>query len=92
MLYLNFDDKVLKAHSLSDIYYKYLEKGKVGYLLLDEIQECEDWLPFVRKCYDTKRIEQIWLTGSNTLLIRKEYAEVLTGRDIKLTISPLSFH
>ncbi|GJM06507.1 MAG: ATPase [marine bacterium B5-7] len=90
-LYINFDDTQLQQHSLSDIYHAFLQKSSVDYLLLDEVQSCEDWVPFVRKCYDRKQLEQIWITGSNSSLIKEEYADLLTGRNIKIDIAPLSF-
>ena len=90
-LYVNFEDDVLQKYSLSDIYYAFLQKKPVDYLLIDEIQRCKDWVPFIRKFYDRKQLEQIWITGSNSSLIKQEYADLLTGRNIKITISPLSF-
>lgn len=91
VLYVNFDDEILRKYSLSDIYYAYLERGQVDYLLLDEIQHCTEWVPFIRKFYDRKIFEQIWITGSNSSLISQEYAELLTGRNLKIRIHPLSF-
>lgn len=91
VLYINFDDDLLQQHSLADIYYAFLQYSQVDYLLIDEIQQCRDWVPTVRKFYDRREIEQIWITGSNSSLISKEYAELLTGRNIKIAISPLSF-
>ncbi|MFK3617180.1 ATP-binding protein [Coxiella burnetii] len=91
VLYINFEDEVLKRYSLSEIYYAYLQRAPVNYLLIDEIQHCIDWVPFIRKFYDRKIFDQIWITGSNTSLITKEYSEMLTGRNIKLLIMPLSF-
>jgi len=69
----------------------FLQYSAVDYLLIDEIQSCSEWVPFVRKMYDRKAFQQIWITGSNSSLIKKEYAELLTGRNIKLNISTLTF-
>jgi uncharacterized protein len=91
VLYVNFGDEVFRRHSLSEIYYAYLQRGTVDYLLLDEIQHCPDWVPFIRKSYDRKIFQQLWITGSNSSLIAKEYAELLTGRNLKIQIYPLSF-
>lgn len=90
-LYVNFEDETLQKYSLSDIYHVFLERDHIDYLLIDEIQQCKDWVPFIRKYYDRKQLEQIWITGSNSSLIKKEYADLLTGRNIKLNISTLSF-
>ena len=90
-LYINFEDTILSKYSLSDIYYTFLEKQAIDYVLIDEIQYCHDWVPFIRKLYDRKEVGQIWITGSNSSLIKQEYAELLTGRNMKIAISPLSF-
>lgn len=90
-LYINFEDGLLNKYPLSEVYYTFLEKHSVDYLLIDEVQNCPDWVPFVRQLYDRKALDQIWITGSNSSLIKKEYAELLTGRNIKRIVSPLSF-
>lgn len=91
ILYINFQDEILSKYTLSEIYYCFIEKYKVDYLMLDEVQDCTDWVYFVRKLYDNKNLEQIWITGSNSRLIKKEYSELLTGRNLTLKIFPLSF-
>lgn len=91
VLYLNFDDEILKQYSLQEIIEKIKEKREVDYLFLDEIQNCQNWTVFIRKSYDTKQFKQIWLTGSNSSLIKKEYATLLTGRNLTLNIQTLNF-
>jgi predicted AAA+ superfamily ATPase len=91
ILYVNFEDEVLKKFSLSEIIYTYLELAPIEYLFVDEIQNCHDWVQFVRKMYDRKEFKQIWLSGSNSSLIKQEYATLLTGRNLAITINPLSF-
>ncbi len=91
VLYVNFEDEILQKYSLADIYYAFSQRSSIDYLLIDEIQQCHEWVPFVRKLYDRKELEQIWITGSNSSLIKKEYAELLTGRNIKIAISTLAF-
>lgn len=92
ILYLNFSDEILKKHSLADIVYAYLEQRSIDYLFVDEIQNCSEWVSFIRKAYDRREIKQIWVSGSNSSLIKKEYASLLTGRNIAIYIQPLSFH
>ncbi|WP_425278245.1 ATP-binding protein [Coxiella endosymbiont of Ornithodoros amblus] len=84
MPYINFEYEVLKQYSISKIYYGYLQHNPVNYLLIDKIQHCIDWVTFIRKFYERKIFDQIWITGSNTSLITKKYSEMLTGRSIKL--------
>lgn len=91
VLYLNFDDEELNRHTLKDIFYVYEQKRSIQYLFLDEIQRCAEWVPFVRKLYDTRQVKQIWVSGSNSSLIKQDYKTLLTGRNITLDILPLSF-
>jgi predicted AAA+ superfamily ATPase len=91
VLYINFQDEVLSKYTLSEIYYCFLEKSGIDYLVLDEVQNCKEWVHFVRKMYDGKKLEQIWISGSNSKLIKKDYAEILTGRNLTISIAPLSF-
>jgi predicted AAA+ superfamily ATPase len=92
ILYLNFEDEVLKTYSLTDIVQTHLEYASIDYLFVDEIQNCSDWVSFVRKAHDRHEIAQIWVSGSNSSLIQQEYATLLTGRNLSIHIEPLSFH
>jgi predicted AAA+ superfamily ATPase len=91
VLYINFDDAELNKYPLKTIVQTYQEAGDFDCLFLDEIQHCSDWVHYVRNIYDRKEMQQIWITGSNSSLIKKEYKTLLSGRNITLHISPLSF-
>lgn len=91
ILYINFEDEILKKYPLSEIVYEYLQSSSIDYLFVDEIQSCIDWVQFLRKIYDRREIKQIWLSGSNASLIKSEYATLLTGRNFPVHIFPLSF-
>jgi len=91
VLYLNFDDEALRGMTLEEVFDIFAEYKDIDYLFVDEIQNCQNWVSFVRKAYDTKSLKQIWITGSNSNLIKEEYATYLTGRNVKLKISPLNF-
>ncbi len=92
VLYINFEDEILKQYSLAEVVYAYLEYGKIDFLFVDEIQNCKDWVSFIRKIYDRREISQLWVSGSNSSLIKQEYATLLTGRNLPIHIYPLSFH
>jgi len=91
VLYINFEDEVLKNYTLSAIVYEHLEHAEIDYLFVDEIQSCSEWVQFIRKAYDRREFKQIWVSGSNASLIKEEYATLLTGRNLPIHIFPLSF-
>ena len=91
VLYINFDDGELKKYPLKVITNTFLMESEFDCLFLDEIQHCIEWEHYVRNIYDRKEVQQIWITGSNTSLIKPEYKTLLTGRNITLSVYPLSF-
>ncbi|MBI3508318.1 MAG: ATP-binding protein [Chlamydiia bacterium] len=91
VLYINFEDEILKKYSLSEILTVYRQIAPIRNLFIDEIQNCKEWVPFLRTAYDRKEIPQIWISGSNASFIKKEFATLLTGRNIPIQVHPLSF-
>ena len=97
-VYVNFEDpkfyNFLNIDLLDKIwqsYHDYLKpQGKV-YLILDEIQKIKGWENWVRAKYDRKEKVKIFVTGSNAELLSSEFASILTGRHLQLSITPLSF-
>ena len=94
ILHLNLEDPAFSGLSLSFLYEKYLElmtpEGKV-YLFLDEVQEVEGWQRDLRKLYDGPQRIKCIVTGSNSSLLRGEYATLLTGRTLTCEVFPFSF-
>jgi predicted AAA+ superfamily ATPase len=94
ILHLNLEDPAFKDASLYELYEKYLEfmnpSGKV-YIFLDEVQEIEGWQKDLRKLYDGVQGLKIVVTGSNSSLLKGEYATLLTGRTIPHEVYPFSF-
>jgi predicted AAA+ superfamily ATPase len=93
MLFVNFSEEELKKFSLEDICEVYEKNNniKVNYLFVDEVQDCKKWTSFIRRKYDLKQMDQIWITSSNSSYIKREYATLFTGRNTPITVSPLSF-
>lgn len=94
IFHLNFEDPAFKGASLYDLYEKYLAfmnpSGKI-YLFLDEVQEIEGWQMDMRKLYDGVQDLKIVVTGSNSSLLKGDYATLLTGRTIPHEVYPFSF-
>jgi len=96
ILIINFEDPrlpALSAKNLEEIFNVYLEflapRGEI-HLFLDEIQEVAGWEKWVMMMRELKKA-CITISGSNSHLLSRELATVLTGRHIDLTVSPLSF-
>jgi hypothetical protein len=94
IFHLNLEDPAFKDAALFDLYEKYLAlmnpSGKV-HLFLDEVQEIEGWQKDLRKLYDGVQGLKIVVTGSNSSLLKGEYATLLTGRTIPYEVYPFSF-
>jgi len=95
ILIINFEDYRFYGHSLKllqEIYEIYLKKISLDkkIIFLDEIHKIEGWEKFVRTLLDKKEAKII-VSGSNSKLISKEYASLLTGRHVNLSILPLNF-
>lgn len=97
VLYVNFEevgfDESLDQYFLNKIYHAFLEivkPEKKPYIILDEIQEVNGWEKFVRSIHE-KDEAKIIVTGSSAKLMSEELATLLSGRDVRLEIFPLSF-
>jgi len=66
------------------------EKNQKIYLLLDEIQEVENWEKCVNSLFENQNVD-IYVTGSNSKLLSSEISTYLTGRFVQIPIFTLSF-
>ncbi|WP_338093693.1 ATP-binding protein [Methanorbis furvi] len=60
------------------------------YVLLDEIQEVEQWEKAVNSLLEDDRAD-IYLTGSNSRLLSSELATYIAGRYVEIPVQTLSF-
>ena len=94
ILLLNFEDAALAHYSPEEIYESYLSELNPAFdnfVFIDEVQRKEGWENWIRKKYDLKHATNFVVTGSSASLLKKEYATLLTGRNISEEIFPLSF-
>lgn len=94
ILHLNMEDPAFTGISILTLYEKYLElmnPDESLYLFLDEIQEADQWQRDLRKLYDGARHIKMVITGSNSSLLKGDYATLLTGRTLTTEIFPFSF-
>lgn len=98
IVYINFeDDRLLDVtvHDLDFLIQGYYElypskRDEKVYFFFDEIQNIDNWELFVRRIYDTLKV-QIFITGSSSKLLSAEIATGLRGRTISFEIFPFSF-
>ena len=93
ILIINFDDERLEnsISTLDDIYNAYkklIKKTDNNIIIIDEAQEVPGWEKFVRTY--SEKIKFI-ITGSSSKLLSSEFSTLLSGRNININITPLSF-
>jgi uncharacterized protein len=94
ILFVNLEDKKFNEDSIEDIYSAYRTKinpSKKAYVFIDEIHRKEGWESWIRKKYDLKENCKFVISGSCSYLLKKEYATLLTGRNLTFEVFPLSF-
>ncbi len=74
--------------------YRHIKKlspraGKT-YVMIDEVQECEQWERTVESLFDDPRYD-IYITGSNAQMLSSELATKLSGRYVEFPIYSLGF-
>ncbi len=69
---------------------KELRGGGKYYLLLDEVQEVDEWERAVNSLLEDFDVD-IYVTGSNSKLMSGEISTYLTGRYVLIPVYPLSF-
>ena len=94
ILFVNLEDKKFSENSLDDIYSAYrtsINPKEKAYMFIDEIHRKDGWESWIRKKYDLKENCKFVISGSCSYLLKKEYATLLTGRNLTFEIFPLSF-
>lgn len=93
VIYLNFEDKrILTNISNSNLLINYIENNRKDgkcYVFLDEIQMIENWQEACKtlRLYDNS----IFITGSNSKLLSKEFTKELSGRYVAFKIRPFVY-
>ncbi len=90
IVFFSFDDfEDEEISNVLDAYYQIYNKIP-EYLFLDEVQKLENWHEKVKRIYDNYKIK-IFISGSESLFIRKKTKESLAGRIFEFHLKPLSF-
>ncbi|MBU3925228.1 ATP-binding protein [Patescibacteria group bacterium] len=99
LLYFNFEDERLVGFDRKDFdklleaYYQLNSPadGKKIFLFLDEVQNIKYWEKWLNRLYEEGKYK-IFATGSNATLLSSEMSSALTGRNIPVSLFPLSFY
>ena len=94
IIFVNFESFTYSELQTAENLYKHIASkihpAKKNYLLLDEIQEVDNW----EKCINSLSVDfdvDIYLTGSNSHLLSSELATYLAGRYVEIPVFTLSF-
>ncbi len=94
IIYLNFENllnaNLLSYKTLNEFITSKATSGKKMYLLLDEIQEVENFERVVDSLFSCGNYD-IYITGSNSHLLSGELSTLLSGRFIEIFVLPFSF-
>ena len=85
----DFDDDMTDKDMYNGIKEQMTGNGRY-YLLLDEVQEIDDWEKAVNSLLENTDVD-IYVTGSNSRLMSSEISTYLTGRYISIPVYTLSF-
>jgi predicted AAA+ superfamily ATPase len=94
-LFINFEDPRLRNAAVDDcfkileIYRKNL-KSNDPIIILDEIQNIDNWEKFVRYLVEAKKL-RVFVTGSSSKLLSLEISTSMSGRHVDVAIFPLNF-
>lgn len=85
-------NSITTREELDEIVLKFLETHENQvYLFFDEIQNVKDWEISINSYYKLENTD-IYITGSNSKLMSKEFATLLTGRYVNIEMYPFSFN
>jgi predicted AAA+ superfamily ATPase len=97
ILFVNFEDQRFnlfdKTTLLEDIKQTYLEYIKPSgdvVMMFDEVQNVPSWEKWILKEYELTN-NSLYVTGSNSHLLGKEFGTSLSGRYLAVEVLPLSF-
>ncbi|MFP4402204.1 MAG: ATP-binding protein [Candidatus Nanoarchaeia archaeon] len=98
ILFINFEDPRLGTdldtnifEQILEVYKEYVNNSANIYIFLDEIQNVTGWEKWVRTVYELKKVKKIYITGSSSKLLSREFGTALSGRYLDLNIYPASF-
>ena len=94
IIHINFNlpeyDHLLEYRSLYDYVKGQYAKGKQNFVLIDEVQMCENFEKAINGLHAMEAFD-IYITGSNAFLLSSDLATLFTGRTFEVKVFPFSF-
>jgi predicted AAA+ superfamily ATPase len=91
---MNFEsldyDEIKTYKQLNETVIKLLRPDGMNFVLLDEVQQVQQWEKAVNSLRLLKNTD-IYITGSNACLLASELSTLLSGRYVEIKMLPLSF-
>lgn len=89
ILYIDKEDLSFDFLRNYEDLYLYVEEKKPRFLLIDEVQEIDDWEKAIASFH--KKGIDVFITGSNAKMLSSDLATHLSGRYVSIPIYTLSF-
>lgn len=95
IIHVNFNtpeaDELLNYKALYEHIENHYKNGKNNFILIDEIQMCENFEKCINWLYESEKYD-IYITGSNAFLLSSDLATLFTGRTFEIKIYPFSLN
>ena len=94
MIHINFNlpeyDHLLTYRALYEYVNSQYRVGRNNFVLIDEVQMCEDFEKAINGLHASEKFD-IYITGSNAVLLSSDLATLFTGRTFEIKVFPFSF-